>query len=148
MTETVPATPRPREVYEANNWRFLTQTILEGQWFERKAHPAGQSPKDVKGFRYDRVARTIVAFANSNPDVGGLLVVGIADGGEIIGIDWCGLSYQNEILSAHELLDGPNPQMKLVEVLRENGCSEHLIFIFTPYLADRVAATTSGSCRN
>ena len=36
---------KPSEVYAINDWDFLAQPKVEGQWFERKAHPPSQSPK-------------------------------------------------------------------------------------------------------
>ena len=90
---------KPFEVYTANAWAFLAQPKVEGQWFERKAPPSSQPPRGLRDFVYDRIARTICGFANSNPDVGGLLVIGIGDQGELHGIDRHGTDYVNTLLS-------------------------------------------------
>jgi predicted HTH transcriptional regulator len=138
-------THRPFEVYATSDWRFLTQPKIEGQWFERKAHLPTQQPANLKEFRY-QIARTICGFANSNPDVGGLLVIGIGDGGELRGIDRLGQDYANIILPYSQLLDGPIPEHKLVDCIRDDGLTDHLIFIYTPFLQQRVARTTDGQC--
>src|SRR5215217_2861939 len=91
-------TQRPLDVFEADDWRFLAQPRVESQWFERKAHPPDRPPRDLKTFRTDRMARPICGFANSNPGIGGLLVIGIADGGQVHGVDRFGLEYQNELM--------------------------------------------------
>lgn len=138
------ALPLPHEVYETEDWRFVAQPKVEGQWFERKAHAVSHPPKELKTFVYEKVARTVVGFANSNPDKGGLLVIGVGDHGEVVGIDRLGVDYPNVILAAHESLDGPIPLNKLVAVTREDGADDHVIFIYTPFLQGRLASTTRG----
>ena len=136
---------KPYEIYATNDWQFLAQPNVEGQWFERKAHPPSRSPRGLRDFVYERVARTICGFANSNPDVGGLLVIGIGDEGVIHGIDRLGTGYANTILSYADRLDGPTPEHKLVDCTRDDGLSDRLIFIYTPFL-QHVARTTNGQC--
>ena len=137
---------KPSEIYATNAWDFLAQSKVEGQWFERKAHLPSQPPRGLRDFIYDRVARPLCGFANSNPDVGGLLVIGIGDDGELRGIDGFGPDYVNTLLSYANLLDGPTPEHKLVDFTRDNGSTDHLIFIYTPFLSQRVARTTDGRC--
>ena len=137
---------KPYELYENNDWRFLTRPKIENQWFERKAHDPSRQPGDLRNFIRQRIAPTICAFANSNPDVGGLLVIGIGDRGELHGIDRFGTDYANTILSYADYLDGPTPEHRLVEFTREDGAADHLIFIYTPFLPQRVARTTDGQC--
>ncbi len=139
-------TPKPFEIYTNQDWKYLRQPKVEGQWFERKAQPIGRPPKDLRRFKYDNIARPICGFANSNPDVGGLLVIGISDTGEVIGIDQFGEDYLNSILSYGEFLDGPTPEHKIVDVKRNDGSDDHVIFIYTPFQLHRVARTTDGQC--
>ena len=137
---------KPYELYTTNDWRSLIQPKIENQWFERKAHDPSRQPRDLRDFIHQRIARTICAFANSNPDVGGLLVIGIGDRGELHGIDRFGTDYANTILSYADRLDGPTPEHRLVGFTREDGVADHLIFIYTPFLPRRVARTTDGQC--
>jgi predicted HTH transcriptional regulator len=137
---------KPSEIYATNDWGFLVQPNIEGQWFERKAHPPAHPPKGLRDFVQERIARTICACANSNPDVGGLLVIGAGDNGELYGIDRHGTHYVNTLLSYADCLDGPTPEHKLVDCTREDGSPDHLIFIHTPFLPQRVARTTDGRC--
>ena len=62
------------------------------------------------------------------------------------GIDRLGTGYVNTLLSYADLLDGPTPEHKLVDCTRDNGSTDHLIFIYTPFLPQRVARTTDGQC--
>lgn len=137
---------KPYEIYTTNDWQFLTQPQVEGQWFERKAHPPPQPPRGLRDFIRDSIARTICGFANSNPDVGGLLGIGIGNGGEGHGIDRFGTDYANTILAYADFLDGPTPEHKLVECRRDDGSTDHLLLIYTPFLPQRVARTTDGQC--
>lgn len=137
---------KPFQVYTENDWQYFTKEHFEGQWFECKAHPINKTPSGLKSFCKGKIAGRICSFANSNPDVGGLLIIGIDDEGKVVGIDQHGQSYINEILSYHEFLDGPKPQDKIVECVREDGNRDHLIFIYTPFLQNRVARTTDGEC--
>jgi predicted HTH transcriptional regulator len=137
---------KPYDIYTTNDWRFLTQPKIENQWFERKAHEPSHPPRDLRNFVYRRIARTICAFANSNPDIGGLLVIGIGDRGELHGIDRFGTDYANTILSYADLLDAPTPEHRLVDFTRDDGSTDHLIFIYTSFLPQRVARTTDGQC--
>lgn len=137
---------KPFAIYATSDWHFLAQPKVEGQWFERKAHPPSHSPRGLRDFVYERIARTICGFANSNPDVGGLLVVGIGDAGELHGIDRHGPDYVNALLSYADSLDGPTPEHKLVDCTRNDGASDHLIFVYTRFLPQRVARTTDGRC--
>ena len=137
---------KPSEVYATNDWNFLAQPKVEGQWFERKAHPPSQTPRGLRDFVRDRVAPTLCGFANSNPDVGGLLVIGIGDQGELHGIDRHGTDYINTLLSYADFLDGLTPEHKLVDFTRDDSSTDHLIFIYTSFLSQRVARTTDGRC--
>jgi predicted HTH transcriptional regulator len=136
---------KPLDVYITEDWRFVTQPKLEGQWFERKAHPTTRTPSNLKEFK-EKIARTICGFANSNSDTGGLFVVGLGNRGELYGVDHHGTDYLNTILSYGELLDGPTAEHKLIEFTRENGTTDHLVFIYTRFLPQRVARTTDGEC--
>ena len=77
---------KPSEIYATNDWNFLAQPKVESQWFECKAHPPSRTPRGLKEFVYDNIARPICGFANSNPDVGGLLVIGIGVGGSYMAL--------------------------------------------------------------
>jgi predicted HTH transcriptional regulator len=136
---------KPSEIYATNDWACLVQPNIEGQWFERKAHPPSYPPRGLREF-VERVARTLCGFANSNPDAGGLLVIGIGDAGELHGIDRHGPGYVNTLLSYAHHLDGPTPEHKRVDCTRADGSTDHLIFIHTPFLPQRVARTTDGRC--
>ena len=135
---------KPSEVYATNDWNFLAQPKVEGQWFERKAHPPSQSPRGLRDFVRDRVAPTLCGFANSNPDVGGLLIIGIGDHGELHGIDRHGTDYVNTLLSYADFHDGLTPEHKLVDFTRDDSSTDHLLFIYTSFLPQRVARTTDG----
>jgi predicted HTH transcriptional regulator len=138
-------TRKPYEIYTTSDWKFLAQPKIEGQWFERKSHSPNHTPSNLKEFRF-QLSRGICGFANSNPDVGGLLVIGIGNNGELHGLDGFGSEYINNVLEYHQVLDGPIPEHKIVEFVREDGSTDHLVFIFTPFLQGRVARTTNGEC--
>ena len=125
---------KPSEIYTTNDWGFLAQPKVEGQWFERKAHPPSHLPSRLRDFVYERIAHTLCGFANSNPDIGGLLVIGIGDTGELHGIDRHATDYVNILLSYADFLDGPTPEHKLVDCTRNDGAPDHLVFIYTPFL--------------
>lgn len=71
---------------------------------------------------------------------------GIGDSGELHGIDRFGTDYANTMLSYAERLDGPTPEHRLVECTRDDGSTDHVIFMYTPFLPQRVARTTDGQC--
>jgi predicted HTH transcriptional regulator len=136
---------KPFDIYSADDWSYLTQPRVEGQWFERKGHPPTRTATNLREFR-EKIAHTICGFANNNPDVGGLFVVGIGDAGELYGIDPHGPDYLNKILSYDELLDGPIAHHKIIECQHPDGRSDHLVFIYTRFLPQRVARMTNGDC--
>jgi hypothetical protein len=72
--------------------------------------------------------------------------IGLGDSGEVHGIDRLGQDYANKILSFYECLDSPMPEHKIVDRVRDDGSSDHLIFIFAPFLPNRMARTTDGVC--
>lgn len=136
---------KPFDIFTNGDWHFLTQPKLEGQWFERKGHPPNRHPSGLKEFR-QKIAHTLCSFANSNPDVGGLFVIGVGDSGELYGVDRLGTDYLNTVLSYAELLDGCTPEHKLVECTRDDGVNDHVVLIYTRFLQQRVARTTDGHC--
>lgn len=136
---------KPLDIYTSGDWKYLLQPRVEGQWFERKGHPPTRQPSGLREFR-EKIARTICGFANNNPDVGGLFVVGVGDNGELYGIDQHGTDYLNTVLSYDELLDGPVATHKIIDCEHPDGRPDHVVFIYTRYLPQRVARTTNGEC--
>jgi predicted HTH transcriptional regulator len=114
---------------------------------ERKAHPLNPapSPSAVRNFAKEKIAPWICGFANINPE-GGLIVVGIDDRGDIIGIDRFDSRYVNELTTFYDFLDGPQPTHKIVPCSRSDGSPDHVLLIYTPYLRNRVARTVDGKC--
>src|SRR5438034_8891239 len=126
-------TSKPYDVYTNAQVALLTATGIESQWFERKAHPPDRAPTGLREF-VQHIAETICGFANNNPEVGGLFVVGVADNGEVHGVDRLGTDYTNRILGYAELLDGPTPEHKIVEATRADGAGDHIVLIYTSFL--------------
>jgi len=135
---------KPYEVFSSSDWQFLTASKLEGQWFERKAHVAGQPPSGLKNFVRDKIAATVCGFANSNPEVGGLFVLGIDNLGGVVGVNAFGEDYLNTVLSFRDYLDGPTPEHKIIDCTTSTGGEDRLLLLYTPYLKNRVARTTDG----
>jgi hypothetical protein len=42
-------------IYTTNDWDFLVQPNIEGQWFKRKAHPLSHLPRGLRDFVRDRL---------------------------------------------------------------------------------------------
>lgn len=134
---------KPHDVFTTGAWQWLTGPDVEVQWFERKAHPVNRVPKDLSDFK-EHIAEAVCGFANSNPDAGGLFVLGIGNRGEPLGIDRHGTPYLNSIQKFEEQLDGPRPAIRLVEITNERGETDHVLLVFVDFLPNRVAQTTDG----
>jgi len=113
---------------------FLKSPNLEGQYFERKE---SQQP--------DVLARTISAFANTNPE-GGLLIVGITDReNKIVGVNRpAGISATpvNKMLRySDHLVENPS-EYRLVNITDDGGQSNQLLLIYANFSPRRVIELT------
>jgi ATP-dependent DNA helicase RecG len=128
----------PREVYDASDFHairdFLKSPNLEGQYFERKA---SQQP--------DALARTISAFANTNPE-GGLLIVGITDReNKIVGVNrpaGTPATPVNNMLRYTDHLVERSSEYRLVNITDDQGQSNQLLLIYANFSPRRVIELT------
>lgn len=104
----------------------------EGQHFDLKWKPQG---KDV--------GPCLVAFANSNPE-GGVVLIGVSDDRKIKGLkEAYGPDYRNKIQEWGRFVSHVTPQYKFISVHNEQGQADEIALIYVPF-AETYVATTSG----
>jgi predicted HTH transcriptional regulator len=142
--------PSPRQVYDDPNgaWTYLIQSSdddFEGQHFDRKeaGRPLGNSTTIAKnaldGIK-DHVIKTVSAFANSNFE-GGLLVLGISSGGEVLGIDHLGEDQRNSLTNLNTLLRTHAAEVKYHACADASGVEKTLCFIYSAYVPSAICET-------
>ena len=132
----------PKEVFE-NPEQFLKDLQsqnLEGQYFERK-EVRTDSQNQINSIK-NEIIEVISGFANSNQD-GGLLVLGIADDGEIVGLNHIEQEIFNGILQAkEERLRGHSTQGSEFHCQDAQGSDNKIYLLFTPWTSNAICETT------
>lgn len=146
--------PSPRQVFDnpQSAWSFLTCPLddqFEGQHFDRKeaGRPAGGSvpPKDLGGIK-EHVVKTVSAFANSNAE-GGLLILGISNKGEVVGIDHLGEGQRNSITNLNTLLRTHAAEVKFYDCQDSSGKERTLCLIYSAYMPSAICETPESAPR-
>ena len=134
--------PTPKEVFE-NPKKFLAHLQsqnLEGQFFERKE--VRDDSKTQRDNIREKIIQTISGFANSNRD-GGLLVLGMADDGTIIGWNHVREENLNGILQAKE--GGLRDHSTITEEFNcknIQGDDDRIYLLYTPWASNAICETT------
>lgn len=134
--------PTPKEVFE-NPKKFLTylqSQNLEGQFFERKE--IRDDSKTQRDNIREKITQTISGFANSNRD-GGLLILGMADDGTIIGWNHVREENLNGILQAKEEgLRGHSTITEEFHCKNIQGDDDRIYLLYTPWTSNAICETT------
>ncbi len=134
--------PTPKEVFE-NPKKFLTylqSQNLGGQFFERKE--VRDDSKTQRDNIREKITQTISGFANSNRD-GGLLVLGMADDGTIIGWNHVREENLNGILQAKEEgLRGHSTITEEFHCKNIQGDDDRIYLLYTPWTSNAICETT------
>lgn len=131
---------------------FLTSSNdrdFEGQHFDRKQLPraAGDGKvrdSDLNTFRNEKIIPTLSAFANQNRD-GGLLVLGIASTGEVIGLNCLNEDQVNSIAQISYLVNH-KADFKIHEVTTKSNITLQLGLFYSGYV-DKAICETVGKSR-
>src|SRR5437763_14618922 len=145
----------PREVFHdpENHWSLLTSRSdgeVEGQHFDRKeaCHPNASgsvSDKDVRAFR-QQVIECVSAFANSNV-AGGLLVLGVSSGGQVMGLRHLTEDQRNSLTRFDDVLVNHGAQVKLHDCVSHEGAPGSMCVVYVPP-ARRASGETTGRTSN
>src|SRR2546423_11949619 len=109
----------------------LLQNLREDRRIERK-------PPGVHG---QYLASYFSMWANTPPD-GGLIAVGIEDGGKLTGCQGLAIEHLNELeKSAYRFCPDSRVESKRVEVFTEHGQSNFILLFRVRYREDKVVRT-------
>lgn len=139
----------PKDVFE-NYVRYLPQltvaddAAIEGQYFDRKEackpdSSGSVSKAQLSGLR-EQITECISAFANTN-QMGGLVVVGIAKDGAVLGINHLSDYQRNNLTNVQQVLRNHAAQVKFVDCTDINGSPNLLLLIFVPFTSDAICET-------
>ena len=119
----------PKEVFDnpLQYVDFLQSADFEGQYFERKEVRIDTN-NQINALK-NKIKQCISAFSNSNRG-GGLLALGIADDGTIIGTQHVDEQTINSILQVARDLSNHATQLK--EVVLPNSDGKRLHLLYTP----------------
>jgi predicted HTH transcriptional regulator len=128
----------PKEVFDnpLQYVDFLQSADFEGQYFERKEVRIDTN-NQINALK-DKIKQCISAFANSNRG-GGLLALGIADDGTIIGTQHVDEQTINSILQVARDLSNHATQLK--EVVLPNSDGKRLHLLYTPWTPNAICET-------
>ena len=132
--------PSPKDVF-ANPLQyldFLQSADFEGQYFERKEVRVDTN-NQINTLK-NKIMQCISAFANRNRE-GGILVIGIADDGNIKGTHHVDESTMNSILQVVRDLSNHATQVQDVELPNSGGKRLHLLY--TPWTSSAICETVS-----
>src|ERR1700677_3262485 len=106
----------PKTIFDRpdDHWAFITAARdqdFEGQFFDRKAIPAGTPSKSQMQDLIAEVTETVSAFANRNRQ-GGLIVVGVNSVGEVVGTNHFSEEQRNSIANIDPLLRNHAAQVR------------------------------------
>jgi len=140
--------PSPKQVFDdpSSYWIYLTQVSdddFEGQHFDRKACQAGVDAttlrRQLKALR-DGIKQTISAFANRNVE-GGLLVLGIASDGTVVGIEHLSEQQKNSLTNIDTLLRYQAAEVKFHPCTDSSDCDNTICLIFVPHADNGICET-------
>ena len=130
--------PTPKQVFDnpLQYLDFLQSANFEGQFFDWKEARIN-NPNQISTLKR-QIKEGISAFANSNRE-GGLMVLGIADGGIIKGTQHIGEITMNNILQVTRDLKNHATQTREVDMedLEEN----RLYLLYTPWIPNAICET-------
>ncbi len=139
--------PKPRDVFENPSAyiEFITvdsDDSFEGQHFDRKQVGQGHTAltkNNLDKFR-DKLKETISAFANANVE-GGLLVLGVASNGTVLGIDHLSETQKNSLTQFDTLLNSQAAQASEFNCSDSNGNEKTILLIFVPHAQMAICET-------
>ncbi|MBO9530652.1 MAG: hypothetical protein J7514_12930, partial [Acinetobacter oleivorans] len=118
---------------------------FEGQLFDRKEAPRVTNgvvrSQDLNTFKVDNIVPVLSGFANQNHD-GGLLVLGIASNGQIVGINHLNENQVNSLAQINYIVNH-KVDFKIHEVV-SNGSTLQIGLFYSGYV-DRAICETAGS---
>lgn len=126
---------KPREVYNDPHkyWAFITtpnDDDMEGQYFERKQFGgADKMPKHVQ--------KTVSAFANSNKE-GGVLILGVANNGEVTGVSNIPEKTRNGATNINVLLKNHAAIVSAFDCTNKDGKPDQIILIYSGYMPNAI----------
>lgn len=123
---------------------------FEGQEFDRKqVGPTAASPDDLRkhlsGLR-EKVIEAVSAFTNGSPR-GGLLALGIADNGALLGIDHLDEDAANRLVDLGGRLRNHCAQSRLVSLRAPTGSEHSILLIYAAYNASLICDTNEANPR-
>ncbi|NES91131.1 RNA-binding domain-containing protein [Okeania sp. SIO2B9] len=138
--------PAPKEVFDnpEKYWSFITSPTaeeFEGQYFDRKEvgrpQPNGCMSKNELNKVVEQITKCISAFANSNKE-GGLLVLGISDKGDLMGVNHLNEEQINRLTNIDKLL---KYQSASIRFYSPKGETKKICLIYTPYTENGICET-------
>lgn len=145
--------PEPKEVFDSPEkyWEFLTakdDSTFEGQYFDRKEAGRLDECGNFSNSQIQKVTGQITecisAFANTNL-LGGLLVLGISNKGEVKGIEHLTEKKLNSLLNINSMLSNQSAQVRLIDFKNNFKSSNNIALIYVPYTKYGVCQTP-GNC--
>ncbi len=122
---------------------------VEDQFFDRKqikmpshGNVGRRDIQDVK----ESIQETVSAFANSNPE-GGLLVIGIATNGRVLGINHLTEDQRLELSNIGAMLRNQSALVRVHNCVDENGDDNRLLLVYVPETPDAICETLDASSR-
>jgi len=138
--------PTPKEVFDdpEKHWNFITSPTpeeFEGQYFDRKEvgrpEANGCVSKPELNKVIDQITKCISAFANSNKE-GGLLVLGIYDKGDFMGVNNLNEEQINRLTNIDRLLKN---QSAKVRFYYRKGETKKICLIYFPETKNAICET-------
>ena len=145
--------PNPRDVFDdpETHWGFIispTDNQFECQHFDRKEAGRPDAENQISGSALNGIKRQCVecisAFSNENRD-GGLLVIGVSSSGEVKGISHLSESQLNSITAFNDLLRNQAASARIIECQANDGSTDKILLIFTPYSENGICETLERS---
>ncbi|GAX46124.1 hypothetical protein NIES4075_71450 [Tolypothrix sp. NIES-4075] len=145
--------PKPKEVFDCpeNYWEFVTASSdsdFEGQHFDRKEAGRPDQCGNVGNSQIQKVTEQITecisAFANTNL-LGGLLVIGISNKGEVKGIKHLTEKKLNNLLNINVILSNQSAQVRLVDCQDDTHSPNIIALIYVPYTKSGICQTIGNS---
>jgi predicted HTH transcriptional regulator len=135
----------PKTVFDRpdDHWAFITAARdqdFEGQFFDRKAIPAGTPSKSQMQDLIAEVTETVSAFANRNRQ-GGLIVVGVNSAGEVVGTNHFSEEQRNSIANIDPLLRNHAAQVRAHFCKRPDGQDATITLIYSPHAEHGICET-------
>ncbi len=145
----------PSEVFQdpESHWPLLTDPSdaeVEGQHFDRKEacrpNASGSaSDKEVRAFR-QQVIECVSAFANSTV-TGGLLVLGVSSGGQVMGLRHLTEHQRNSLTRFDDVLVNHGAQAKLHDCVSHEGAPDSICLVYVPPARRAICETIGRSSK-